>query len=58
MNKDTPKLKRGNAQRKRDALVHAGIAPSRFGKRKPAQVHRDRKREATRGARKHKKRWE
>ncbi|MHB1540057.1 MAG: hypothetical protein ACYCV6_10935 [Steroidobacteraceae bacterium] len=52
------KLQPTPAQRKRDALVRAGIAPSRFGRRKPAQPHRDRKREAARGERKHGKDWE
>jgi hypothetical protein len=52
------KLKRTNAQRKRDALIAAAVAPSRFGKRMPAQPHRDRKHEAARGERKHKKGWE
>lgn len=56
--KSVTKLKRTNAQRRRDALVAAGVAPSRFGLRKPAQAHRDRKREKARGQRKHKKSWE
>ena len=57
MNRSVIKLKRTNVQRKRDALITAGVAPSGFGKRKPAQPHRDRKHEAARGERKHKKRW-
>lgn len=58
MKKTTLKLKRTNSQRKRDALIAAGVAPSRFGQRKPAQPHRDRKFEAARGERKHKTGWE
>ncbi len=58
MRKQTVRLQRTPAQRKRDALIAAGVAPSRFGKRKPTQPHRDRKREAVRGERKHRKEWE
>lgn len=46
-----------NVQRKRDALVAAGVAPSQFGKRKATQPHRDRKHAVARGARKHKRPW-
>ena len=52
------KSQRTTAQRKRDALVRAGIAPSRFGRRQSVQPHRDRKREAARGERKHGKDWQ
>ncbi len=53
------KLTRPAAQRRRDALVRAGIAPSGFGRKKPAQPHRDRKREAARGEGKNNRRdWE
>ncbi len=52
------KSQRTPAQRKRDALVRAGIAPSRFGRRQSVQPHRDRKREAARGERKHGKDWQ
>ena len=58
MKKQTVRLPRTPAQRKRDALIAAGVAPSSFGKRKPAQLHRDRKREAARGERKHRKAWQ
>ena len=58
MRKQTVRLKRTQAQRKRDALIAAGVAPSAFGKRKPTQPHRDRKREAASGGRKHRKEWE
>jgi hypothetical protein len=52
------KTRRSNEQRKGDALVAAGIAPSRFGKRKPGQPHRDRQHAAARGERKHKRPWD
>ncbi len=52
------KIPRTHAQRRRDALIAAGVAPSGFGKRKAAQPHRDRKHAAARGERKHKRPWD
>ena len=58
MTKVRVKILRTQAQRKRDALIAAGIAPSGFGKRKAAQAHRDRKRAGARGERRHKRPWD
>lgn len=58
MKSSRTKIPRNNGQRKREALLAAGIAPSQFGKRKPAQPHRDRKHEAARGQRKHNGDWD
>lgn len=52
------KIERNNSDRRRDALVAAGIPPSSFGRIKGGQAHRDRKKELARGERKHKGRWE
>lgn len=58
MTKVRIKIPRTPAQRKRDALIAAGVAPSQFGKHKAGQPHRDRKRAAVRGERKHKRPWD
>jgi len=55
--KSVIKLKRANVQRKRDAQVEASVALSRFGKRKPEQANRDRKRKAARDKREHQRHW-
>ena len=57
MKKARIRIPRTNAQRKRDALPAAGVAPSQFGRRAVAQPHRDRKQAAARGERKHKRPW-
>jgi hypothetical protein len=46
-----------NADRRRKALVTAGVAPSTFGFRAASQAHRDRKAASRRGERKHKTAW-
>lgn len=50
-------VQRSNGERRQDALVAAGIAPSNFGHRKASQPHRDRKKALARGERKHKTPW-
>ena len=57
MKKIRIRIVRPNAQRKREALIAAGVAPSQFGRRAAAQPHRDRKQAAARGERKHKRPW-
>ena len=44
-------------QRRRAALVSAGIAPSRFAQKISGRVHKDRKAATRRGERKHKTPW-
>lgn len=51
-------VSRSNGERRREALAAAGIAPSSFGHRKASRPHRDRKKAAARGERKHKARWD
>jgi hypothetical protein len=46
-----------NSDRRRKALVNAGVAPSTFGFRVASQAHRDRKAASRRGERKHKSPW-
>jgi hypothetical protein len=46
-----------NGERRRKALVEAGIAPSAFAQRAASQTHRDRKAALRRGERKHKNAW-
>lgn len=45
------------SDRRRAALVSAGVAPSHFGKKIPGRVHKDRKAASRRGERKHKAPW-
>jgi len=48
---------RTSAERKRAAPVAAGVAPSPFGRRRPAQPHCGRASVAVRGERKHPWPW-
>lgn len=50
-------VSRTNGQRRRDALIAAGFAPSNFGQRKASRPHRNRKKAEARGERKHKGTW-
>lgn len=50
-------VSRTNGERRRDALIAAGVAPSGFGQRKASRAHRDRKKADARGERKHKAVW-
>mgnify|MGYP001152549404 CR=1 FL=1 len=50
-------IPRSNAERRRDALVAAGVSPSAFGQRRASRPHRDRKKALARGERKHKTPW-
>jgi len=50
-------VSRSNGERRRGALIAAGVAPSSFGQRRASRPHRDRKKEAARGERKHKTAW-
>jgi hypothetical protein len=47
-----------NGERRRKALVNAGVAPSAFGFRAASRTHLDRKAAERRGDRKHKKNWD
>lgn len=57
MKTQTIHLNLSNSDRRRDALIAAGIAPSGFGQRRASRPHRDRKAAVARGERKHKNAW-
>lgn len=51
------RIELSDEQRRRAALVSAGIAPSKFGERLSSRTHKDRKAALRRGDRKHKSPW-